>query len=394
MTEVTASSTAQQLPPPDAALIGILLDASVERLEFLHGTLPKVSISAGVSVQRDELTQFVGEQIGAVIKEQRSLENEYDRLMEERKRLMEAGPEKKQELLVINRQVEEVKTKLRSSNATLTRSLKENPNVRDNQNKLVGERASLISVLADCARFVKTTTNYASLVERIKQEETELNKVTTVKTRLSSLEEEIEQLERELRDEKTKMKNEESAYLAEYKEMKDELDKHRISADIELDYFARRLQTQRETLRLELQSAAELIGERNRAVKTQLESEQLVHEQTKLFFARTLDTLNADKTLWADRVESQARHLEEDVLPGLKARRAEVQSELDRLRLRQSRENRESIEQAENHNLAKQAVVKRVAAQTELEQAVVTLQTITRRFLASKTDNKKKKKKK
>jgi hypothetical protein len=390
MSEVTPSSnTAQQLPPPDAALIAILLDASLERLEFLHATLPKVT----VAVQHDELTQFVGEQIGAVIKEQRSLEDEYDRLMEERKRLMEHGPEKKQELLQIHRQVEEVKMKLRSSNATLTRSLKENPNVRDNQNKLIAERVALMTIIADCVKAVNTTGNYASLVERIKHEETDLNKLVTVKNRLSALEEEIDQLDREFRDEKNKMKTEDAAYLADYKEMKDELDKHRISADIELDYFARRLQTQRETLRLELQSAAEVFAVRNVTVKTQIESEQVVHEQTKLFFARTIDNLNSDKALWVDRVETQAKHLEEDVLPSLKARRAEVEAELEKFRLRKTRRDHQVAEDMENANLAKQALTKRLAANAELDKAVVLLQTMTRRFLVTKEAGKKKKKK-
>mmetsp|Transcript_6475 Transcript_6475/g.8884 ORF Transcript_6475/g.8884 Transcript_6475/m.8884 type:complete len:152 (+) Transcript_6475:74-529(+) len=99
----------------------VLLEEALKKLLFL------TSISTSASVHGDELTQFMGDEISRIIQEQRDLEKKYEDLIAQRGQLK--GLCNKQKFKDVQAEIQDVAHRLKESNRSLCRNLKENPNV-------------------------------------------------------------------------------------------------------------------------------------------------------------------------------------------------------------------------------------------------------------------------
>ena len=94
----------------------ILLDDSLKKLNFLSSLSSNAS-----SMHRDELTQFMGDEISRIIQEQRDLEVKYEQLIEQRGSLK--GLMHKKEFQNVQVAIQEVAHRLRESNKALCRKV-------------------------------------------------------------------------------------------------------------------------------------------------------------------------------------------------------------------------------------------------------------------------------
>merc|ERR1711972_950590 len=138
--------------------MGVLLEEALKKLNFL------TSISSSASVHGDELTQFMGDEISRIIQEQRDLEKRYEELIAARGQLK--GLCNKAKFTETQKEIQEVAHKLKESNRSLCRNLKENPNVQENMLKMQQERAQVQEWLEETKTDL-VECSFANLVQKV-----------------------------------------------------------------------------------------------------------------------------------------------------------------------------------------------------------------------------------
>ena len=98
-----------------------VLEECLEKLAFLG------SITPDVLAHRDELSQFVGDEISRIIEEQKRLEQKYEELIAQRGVLK--GLSNKSKYKQNQVEIQDVSRALRESTKNLCRNLKDNPNI-------------------------------------------------------------------------------------------------------------------------------------------------------------------------------------------------------------------------------------------------------------------------
>ena len=117
-----------------------ILEDTLDKLNFL------ASITPDVLAHREELSEFVGDEISRVIEEQRKLESKYEELISMRGQLK--GLANKNKYKQNQQDIQEVSRALRESTKNLCRNLKDNPNVTGNLLKIQDERNDLAELLS------------------------------------------------------------------------------------------------------------------------------------------------------------------------------------------------------------------------------------------------------
>jgi len=121
------------LPPEDAQLLQRVLEDALEKLDLLENMQSLQDNSS-----TDELSQRIGDEISAVIQEQKDLQRQYGELVDKRSTLTGYANAKK--LQATEAQITEVGEQLNQASKTLSRTLISNPNIAENLNKIQKER--------------------------------------------------------------------------------------------------------------------------------------------------------------------------------------------------------------------------------------------------------------
>jgi len=124
---------AANLPPDDAQLLQRVLEDALQKLDLLENMQSLQDNSS-----TDELSQRIGDEISAVIQEQKDLQRQYGELVDKRSTLTGYANAKK--LQATEAQITEVGEQLNQASKTLSRTLISNPNIAENLNKIQKER--------------------------------------------------------------------------------------------------------------------------------------------------------------------------------------------------------------------------------------------------------------
>jgi len=124
---------AANLPPDDAQLLQRVLEDALQKLDLLENMQSLQDNSS-----TDELSQRIGDEISAVIQEQKDLQRQYGELVDKRSTLTGYANAKK--LQATEAQITEVGEQLNQASKTLSLTLISNPNIAENLNKIQKER--------------------------------------------------------------------------------------------------------------------------------------------------------------------------------------------------------------------------------------------------------------
>jgi len=127
------------LPPDDAQLLQRVLEDALQKLDLLENMM-----SLQDSSSTDELSQRIGDEISAVIQEQKELQRQYGELVDKRSTLTGYANAKK--LQATELQIKEVGEQLNQASKQLNRVLISNPNIAENLNKIQKERRQLHTI--------------------------------------------------------------------------------------------------------------------------------------------------------------------------------------------------------------------------------------------------------
>jgi len=315
----------------------VLLEEALKKLSFL------TSISTTASGHGDELTQFMGDEISRIIQEQRDLERKYETLIAQRGSLK--GLCNKAKFVNTQREILDVAHRLKESNKSLCRNLKENPNVQGNLLKMQAERAQVQEWLEETkSELVEMSFN--NLVSKVEAERREQERLSEVKKKEREATATVKQLEAELQREQADNERETKLANQEIKELKEELQKNKTISDIEFKFEEKKLRAKEQALlRIHAQKEKGLSEELD-ALRRGQAMEQAVHERCRAFLDDRLQDLQKKKEDWTRDSEKEINDREVE-LTLLKERRTHCLQDLNEL-------EEKRVSEAEEHK-AKEA---------------------------------------
>jgi len=320
----------------------VLLEEALRKLSFL------TSISAGNS--GDELTQFMGDEISRIIQEQRDLERRYEELIAARGQLK--GLSNKATFMDTQREIQDVAHRLKESNKSLCRNLKENPNVEGNLLKLQAERRQVQEWLEETKSDLMEM-SFANLIAKVDAERREQERLNEVKKKEREASQTVKQLEAELQREYNDHQKESDSTNREIKELKEELQRNKTISDIEFKFEEKKLRAREQALlRIHAQMEKKLVEELEQLMQAQ-ELEQTVHENAHNFLEDKLHELQNEKEKWQKEYEQEINGREVQ-LNTLKERRATAYQELKEL---EDKRNAEAEEHKAKENEMRNAVL-------------------------------------
>lgn len=307
----------------------VLLEEALRKLNFL------TSISSSASAHGDELTQFMGDEISRIIQEQRDLEKRYEELIAQRGALK--GLCNKAQFRETQNDIQDVAHRLKESNKSLCRNLKENPNVQGNLLKMQQEQKTVQEWFED-TRTELMDMSFANLVTKVEAERRDQERLNEVKKKEKEASQTVRQLEAELQREYADHETETKIANQEIKELKDDLQKHRTISDIEHKFEEKRLRAQEQALiRIHAQKEKKLVEELEQ-LQGQQEMENTAHDNARDFLDEKLKKLQDLKEQWTRDHERESSDREME-LTSLKDKRAQNLQELTDLEEKRKQES-------------------------------------------------------
>jgi len=378
-----------KLTPVEALRIQVLLDVALRKLEFLS------SISQGTG---SELTEFMGDEISRIIQEQRDLEKKYEELIALRSTL--TGLSNKTKLKEVQAEILDVSHKLRESNKSLCRNLKENPNVQENLQKMQDERKRVQQWLEDL-RTELDECSFQLLMTKVEEERKDQELLHEVKKKEREATGTVRSLETDLQKEYSEHEKESKQGTDEIKKLKEELQELKTRSAIETSFLEKKLRAKENaTLRIFAQKEKALQEEYDH-LKRMIHLEESVHDKIDEFMTHRLEELSVQTEQWKERADKEIQEmidkrdkLREDRGKGLEERnKKEDRKKEDMARLRtREEEQRNQVMMEKQRN--EQEEQEKVAILQLQEEGRRYLQRVRDRLAAKKAKKGKKGKKK
>lgn len=320
-----------------------VMEDCLEKLSFL-GT-----ITPDVLQHRDELSRFVGDEISRILSDQRNLEARYDRLIAQRSALK--GASNKSRYKQVQAEIQDVSRVLRESTSYLTRSLKENPNVRENLLKVQRDRTSLVSLITSTVDEIRDAHTFGALRQKVESEQLGQDRLAVAQTRERMLTAAVRELEEVLARERSEFQSTVSEKQAQIAALKEELQHVKAQTAVDARYARREASAHAasisRTQRFEVAQLRAAIKDAER----RLEMENVVHEETLGFLRKKHLQLDSSKAEWESKLDSDVGRIVEQRDAACSERDA-LLVDLTRLQRRREEELRlEAEERAERERL-------------------------------------------
>lgn len=296
----------------------VLLEEALKKLNFL------TQIQTTGQGHGDELTQFMGDEISRIIQEQRELERKYETLIAARGQMK--GLSNKAKFTETQKEIQDVARKLKESNRSLCRHLKENPNVQGNLLKMQAERAQVQEWLEETKSELVDHT-FANLVSKVEAERREQERLNEVKKKEREATQAVKTQEAELQREQADHERETETANKDIKELKEELQRNKTISEINFKFEEKKLRAKEQALlRIHAQKEKALNEELDR-LKAEQAMENTVHERAGGFLEERLKSLQALNDHWRTTSQNEVSHRESE-METLRERREKCQMEL------------------------------------------------------------------
>ncbi|KAF4689084.1 hypothetical protein FOZ63_029549, partial [Perkinsus olseni] len=350
----SSSGLSMKLSPIESCKVNVLLDEALNKLQFLN------SLGTNASIHREELTQFMGDEISRTIMDQKELQARYEALVTLRDELSNKLSDRVR-LQEIQTMLNDVTTRLGESNKNLCRNLRSNPDIPANLAKMQKERDLAQEWINDLKIELHHSFTFLHLRQKVDEEKKALNYLSVVKAREQAASMGVINLQQQLHQEYEEEKAETRQANSEIRKLKEELVRSRSVADIELRFEEKRLEA-RERTATNKWSPNDPITERGERAPCHIiilrfheEERQLVDEiedtkerhaiekQAALAHALSvnekIEQINDDRTRWQDMSDREIRKVsQESDIQVLTTRRNGILEELEALQGRKDDE--------------------------------------------------------
>jgi len=285
-------------------VIAIIEDAA-EKLHFLD------SITPDVLQHRDELSKFIGDEIERTMSEQRALESRYEELIEQRAAMK--GTHNKSRYKEIQDEIQDVSRALRESTNNLVRSLKENPNVSGNLIKVQRHRTELHDLLLRVIQEFRDRGTYYTVTYTVDEENSAKIKFEQLKAREKSLRETVEKLQEKLAEEQHLLQTTTQQQKRAITQLKDQLQEIKGTASNNSKFKKKESLAAVAAIWREFKLKERVLEESLGEKEDRMQTEIVVHGETKEFLGRKLKNLQDEIQGWESKYDTEIGAIDEQI---------------------------------------------------------------------------------
>ena len=293
---------------------------------------------------RDELSKFIGDEISRAMSEQKALERRYEELIEARASMK--GMVNKTKYKEVQEEIQDVSRALRESTNNLVRSLKENPNVSGNLIKVQRDRMELNDLLLRCMQELRDRGSYFTITSKVDEEHNSRKRYQLLRQREKELREAVHRLEKQLSEEQNvyqKTVNDQKQAIAQ---LKDELVSIKGSTSVDARFRRKESLAYVSSIWRECRMKERTLEDKAKDLEDNLQTENIVHNETKEFLIRKHQTLTEDVAKWEAKYDADVGAMDEKI-EQIRARRTSLLDKLTVLQSRRQIEIEEGIRQKE-----------------------------------------------
>ena len=284
---------------------------------------------------RDELSKFIGDEIARTMAEQKTLEARYEFLIEQRASMK--GMVNKTKYKEVQEEIQDVSRALRESTNNLVRSLKENPNVSGNLIKVQRDRTEIHDLLVRCIQELRDRGTYHTITYKVDEENNARLRLQQLRSREKGLREAVVKLEENLTDEQHAFQRTVTEQKQAISELKEELQNVKGSTTIDARFKRRESLAYVSAIWREYKLKERVLESRLKDLEDKLQTEHVVHNETKEYLTKKHQSLSDEVTTWEARYEHDIGDMDNQIKK-LTAKRTTL---LDKLSLLQARRQRE-----------------------------------------------------
>eukprot|EP00605_Chrysophyceae_sp_TOSAG23-4_P002835 GSChrysophyteH1.ASY1.ANO1.3123.1 assembled CDS len=280
--------------------------------------------------------------------EQQALEERYEELIE--KRAAMKGMHNKNKYKEVQEEIQDISRALRESTNNLVRSLKENPNVSGNLIKVQRDRTELRDLFVRVNQELRDRGTYQAITHRVDEENAAKIRFNQLKTREKALRDTVESLQEQLLDEQkifTKTTADQKLAIAQ---LKDELQGIKGSASTNTKFKRKESLATVASIWREFKLKERIYEDKQATLEDKLQTETVVHQQTKEFLLRKTSSLHDQVTEWDVKYETDIGSIDAEIEAKTEQRENQL-TLLNDLRERRQVELDEEREAKEAHDL-------------------------------------------
>lgn len=344
---------------------------------------------------RDELSRFIGEEISRTMAEQREMEREYERLIEQRAELK--GMVNKNRYKDVQERVHEISRGLRESTSKLVASLKENPNVSGNMIKVDRDRREALDLFLRLNLELREKGTFFALSQRVDEEDASIAKLQHLQARDRELTDGIAKMEASLRSENEVFQRTSKERKEMIISLKEEIHRFKGNTSNSTHFKKRESLAKVSSTARDFKLSERVLEQRIQELDAQHRTEQTVNNETRSFLVRKQQSLLDEGGRWDARFEAETSDRDR-ALKAVMQQRAVMLGHLTALQER--RKGEEEAERlaselaaaaADMERHRREVAQKKMAAASRIYNLLMTV--VARSRAASGNDSKKKKKK-
>ena len=282
-----------------------LLEETTEKLKFLD------SITPDVLQHRDELSKFIGDEIARTMREQKSLEARYEKLIEQRAAMK--GMVNKTKYKEVQEEIQEVSRALRESTNNLVRNLKENPNVSGNLIKVQRDRTDLFDLLLRCIQELRDRGTYHTVITKVDEENNAQMRLEQLRSREEGLREAVRKLEEQLHEEQTTYQKSVTDQKQAIVHLKDELLTIKGSSSTDAKFKRKESLAHVASIWREFKMKERELEGKLRGLEERMQTEHVVYNETKDFLIRKNQQLGEDLTKWESTYDDEVGNMDNKI---------------------------------------------------------------------------------
>ena len=332
---------------------------------------------------RDELSKFIGDEIAKTMSEQRVLERRYEELIEQRASMK--GMINKSKYKEIQEEIQDVSRALRESTNNLVRNLKENPNVSGNLIKVQRDRIELRDLLLRCIAELRDRGSYLTISQKVDEENAAKIKVQQLRSREKALRETVASLQEQLTEEEKSFQRTVIEQRKAINQLKDDLLVLKGSTSTDAKFKRKESVASVSAIWREYKLKERLFEMKLKQLEDKLQTESLVHSETKEFLHRKQQSIQEEVQRWEAKYEKDVGELDRQITD-MTTRESALVEKLTVLRARKEREVAEEKARKEQQDLENELKKQRVLLLKRQNTAAKVIQEGLRKFVKRKKE--------
>lgn len=341
------------------------------------------SITPDVLQHRDELSKFIGDEISKAMSEQKALEKRYEELIETRAAMK--GMVNKSKYKEVQEEIQDVSRALRESTNNLVRSLKENPNVSGNLIKVARDRTELHDLLLRCNQELRDRGTFHTIQHKVDEERNSRLRLQQLKVREKDLRDTVERLEEELTNEQRTFQRTVTEQKQAISQLKDELQHLKGSTAVDAKFKRKESLAYVSAIWREYKLKESVIEAKVRTLQEKLQTEHIVHNDTKEFLIRKQHQLAEEISNWEGRYDTEITDMD-DSIKKLTIDQTNLREKLHVLRTRKEVEIQEERAKKERDDLEKEMKKQQIALKKRQNKAARCIQRDLRAYVKRKKE--------